>query len=512
MLAEQAGTSETMQRLTRLKRRDGREFIANLHLSSVCDSEGQIIYLEGIVDDVTERQIAENALRESEATYRSLVTAMAEGAVFQAADGTVTAVNPAAEVIEGRTAAQMLGHASNAPQWKAIREDGSTFPNDEHPAQVTLQTGQPQHDVVMGIHRPDGELVWISINSQPVVSEGGSAPHAVVTTFHDVSDLKHSEAELRRASRYARSLLEASLDPLVTIGPDGRITDVNRATEQVTGLARQELIGTDFADYFTDPVSASAGFRTALENGMVRDYPLTIRATSGECTNVMYNATTYVDEAGTLQGVFAAARDMSEVRKAESETRNVLLEMVEAISLTVEKRDPYTSGHQKRVADLASEIAGRMGLDASAIEGVRMGGMIHDIGKIHIPVEILAKPGRLSASEWEIIKSHPAVGAEIVHGVHSPWPIEEMVLQHHERLDGSGYPQGLKGDEILLEARILAVADVVEAMASHRPYRPAMGVQRARDEIADGNGTLFDPAVVEACDALFADQGFDFGP
>jgi putative nucleotidyltransferase with HDIG domain len=209
--------------------------------------------------------------------------------------------------------------------------------------------------------------------------------------------------------------------------------------------------------------------------------------------------------------VFAVARDITALEKAEAETRNALLEMIGAIALTVEKRDPYTAGHQKRVAELASAMAAEMGLDAAVVEGVRMGAMIHDIGKIYVPADILAKPGRLSTFEMQIIQTHPGVGAEIIQGVHAPWPIEQMVLQHHERQDGSGYPQGLKGDDILLEARIVAVADVVEAMASHRPYRATLGMDAALEEIERGQGTRFDAGAVEACIILFKERGFEFG-
>jgi HD-GYP domain-containing protein (c-di-GMP phosphodiesterase class II) len=155
-------------------------------------------------------------------------------------------------------------------------------------------------------------------------------------------------------------------------------------------------------------------------------------------------------------------------------------------------------------------MAEEMGLAPAIVEGVHLGGMIHDIGKIYVPAEILSRPGSLSPSEWQIIQTHPAVGAEIVHGVHAPWPIEEMIHQHHERLDGSGYPRGLKGDQILLESRILAVADIVEAMASHRPYRPALGTERALQEVVNGSGTLFDKRAVDACVALFTKRGFEF--
>ncbi|MDP1609441.1 MAG: PAS domain S-box protein [Sulfuritalea sp.] len=183
---------------------------------------------------------------------------------------------------------------------------------------------------------------------------------------------------------------------------------------------------------------------------------------------------------------------------------------IQVIGATVEMRDPYTAGHQLRVANLAAAIAQEMGLTEEQVHGIRLAGMVHDLGKVHIPSEILSKPGKLSRIEFELIKSHPEAGYEILKDVDFPWPIAQIVLQHHERLDGSGYPRGLKADEILLEARIMTVADVVEAMASHRPYRPALGIDLALREISENAGKYYDAEAVRICLALFREKAFAF--
>lgn len=188
--------------------------------------------------------------------------------------------------------------------------------------------------------------------------------------------------------------------------------------------------------------------------------------------------------------------------------KQALVGTIQAIAVTVEKRDPYTAGHQRRVANLSVAIAMELGLAGDRITGLRLGATIHDIGKIYVPAEILTRPGRLSPMEFEFIKTHPQVGYDIMKDVKLPWPVAEMILQHHERMDGSGYPRGLKGDAILLEARILTVADVTEAMMSHRPYRPALGLEAALAEITQYRGIYYDPAVVDACVHLFRDKGF----
>ncbi|MFA6432968.1 MAG: HD domain-containing phosphohydrolase [Candidatus Paceibacterota bacterium] len=183
---------------------------------------------------------------------------------------------------------------------------------------------------------------------------------------------------------------------------------------------------------------------------------------------------------------------------------------VQAMSKLVEVRDPYTAGHEKRVAHLAVAIAEEMGLDQTQIVGLRIAGMIHDIGKVAIPAEILSKPKKLTPLEMSLIQLHPQVGFEILSEIEFPWPIAQIVLQHHERLDGSGYPKGLKDDEIIPMARILAVADTVEAMTTHRPYRAALGIEAALTEISAKKGTHYDRGIVEACIKLFREKGYTF--
>ena len=183
---------------------------------------------------------------------------------------------------------------------------------------------------------------------------------------------------------------------------------------------------------------------------------------------------------------------------------------IQALVAMVEMRDPYTSGHQRRVANLAPAIAAEMGLSSELIEGIRMAGAIHDIGKIAVPAEILSKPGKITETEFEMIKAHSQIGYNILKEIEFPWPIAKIVLQHQERIDGSGYPAGLSDGKIILEARILAVADVVEAMSSHRPYRPALGIDTALEGIFKNRDILYDSDVVDACVKLFRERGFKF--
>jgi response regulator RpfG family c-di-GMP phosphodiesterase len=204
------------------------------------------------------------------------------------------------------------------------------------------------------------------------------------------------------------------------------------------------------------------------------------------------------------------SRSDQELRHSIDKLRTTMEEIIEAMALAVETRDPYTAGHQRRVVSLACAIAREMEIPSEQTEAVRLAGIIHDLGKIHIPAEILSKPGRLTEIEFAMMKTHPQASYNILKTIDFPWPIAEIVLQHHERINGSGYPKGLAGKDILLEARILAVADVVEAMSSHRPYRPALGMEAALDEISRNKGTLYDPTVVTACLELVQRKGFQF--
>lgn len=198
------------------------------------------------------------------------------------------------------------------------------------------------------------------------------------------------------------------------------------------------------------------------------------------------------------------------LRESEQKLKNSLLDSISAISATVEMRDPYTAGHQRRVAQLSTAIAVELGMSEQQVEGLYLASVVHDVGKVKIPAEILSKPGKLTEVERALIQQHAQAGYDILKSVDFPWPIAQFVLQHHERMDGSGYPNGLQGEAILLEARILALADVIEAMASHRPYRPSLGIEATLAEISSQRGTLFDADAVDAALRLFREKNFTF--
>lgn len=251
-------------------------------------------------------------------------------------------------------------------------------------------------------------------------------------------------------------------------------------------------------------------YTESVKNRTPYDIVHRLRMKDGRIKHVNERCHTFYDESGKPLRSLGTVQDITERVLTERRLREGLERTVEAIAATIEMRDPYTAGHERRVVELATAIARELGLAEEKIEGLRFAALVHDIGKIRIPAEILSKPAVLSPIEFEMIKAHCQVGHDILKGIEFPWPVARIVLEHHERLDGSGYPNGLKGGQALLESKILAVADVVEAMASHRPYRPALGVDAALAEIAGKRGIWYDPGVVDACLRLFRERGFRF--
>jgi PAS domain S-box-containing protein/putative nucleotidyltransferase with HDIG domain len=318
-----------------------------------------------------------------------------------------------------------------------------------------------------------------------------------------------------RSEEFMRALIRSAGTGIYII-QKGRFIYVNSLFQDMTGYSETELINSNSMTLVHEDdrqMVRQKAIENLKTNGYPKPYEYRFVKKNGEIMWVLERVTSteYNGELATV-GSFM---DITERKLAEEELKNGLKQLrkamegsVQAMALMVESRDPYTAGHQKRVTQLACAIAREMGLPDSQIDGIRMAASTHDIGKIRIPADILSKPGKLEEIEAMIVKAHPQVGYEVLKEIDFPYPVAEAVLQHHERIDGSGYPAGLKGDEIIIEAKIIAVADVVEAMASHRPYRPAIGIKEALQEISQNRGILYEPNVVDMCIQLFHDKGF----
>jgi len=303
---------------------------------------------------------------------------------------------------------------------------------------------------------------------------------------------------------------------------DGKFRLVNPGFQQITGFSEEELLDRDsftlVVPEYREKLREDAIRQLKCECYLPYEFPFATKSGQIKWAIETVASTQYAGKRAIL-GYFmditpqksteeALKKTSRKLQESREKIRKALYGTVRALASALEMRDPYTAGHQKRVTQLACALAKEMGLPEEQIEGLQVAATLHDIGKITTPAEILSRPAKLSTHEMALVRDHAPASADILRDVEFPWPVAKIILQHHERLDGSGYPAGLKGEEILLEARILAVADVVEAMASHRPYRPALGIDRALEEISQKKGILYDPLVADACIKLFSGNNF----
>jgi PAS domain S-box-containing protein/putative nucleotidyltransferase with HDIG domain len=330
------------------------------------------------------------------------------------------------------------------------------------------------------------------------------------------------EMKLKERERWLSTMLKSIKDGVIATDIKGNITFMNPLAETLTGWTQTKALNRPLNEVYKIEdekrgIEQSISIRQILKKDQYRlPSDIVLESKRGNATPIDHRASPITDEMGNTSGVVLAFRDITQQKKTEEELiqsykrlKQAMDGTVQAMAFTIETRDPYTAGHQRRVTQLACALAEKMALPEDVIAGVRMAGDLHDIGKIYVPAEILSKPGKLSEAEYNIIKTHSQVGYDILKTIEFPWPIADIVLQHHERINGSGYPAGLRGKKILLEARILAVADVIEAMATHRPYRPALSIEDALEEISENRGKLYDPKVVDACLEIFK-EGFAF--
>jgi PAS domain S-box-containing protein len=327
-----------------------------------------------------------------------------------------------------------------------------------------------------------------------------------------------AEEKIRQSEGKYRSILENIEDGYYEVDLTGNFTFFNDSVCKILGYSREESIGMNSKQY-TDKENSKKlfeAFNRVYKTGEpAKEFDWQIIRKDGTDRYIEASVSSLKDLSGKPIGFRGIIRDVTDRKKAEEKLQQTLDSLKRAVGTTIqvlvtalESKDPYTAGHQTRSADLACAIATNMGLDQDKIEGIRMAGIVHDIGKLAIPAEILTKPTKLTNLEFSLIKEHSHCGYEMLKDVESPWPLAEIVHQHHERMNGTGYPRNLKGEEILLESRILAVADVVEAMASHRPYRASLGIEPALEEIEKNKGVLYDDSVVDTCVSLFREKGY----
>lgn len=333
------------------------------------------------------------------------------------------------------------------------------------------------------------------------------------------------EAEERKSRRKAEDLhrkadfiINTSKDMMALINRDYVYETVNRSfckafqkdnPKEMIGLSVQDVWGQEVFEQKIKSDIDRCLKREEIETEAWFDMPVT----GNQCFEIIY--TPYRSNQGSITHVIWVAHNITNRKRADQQItesyqrlQRTFEETVHALSALVEMRDPYTAGHQKRVALIARAIATEIGLPDHRVQGIWVAALVHDVGKIRVPSDILSKPGRITKAEFELIKEHPQTGYEVLSKIDFPWPVAQIVLQHHERINGSGYPRGLKEQEILIESKIMGVADVVEAMTYRRPYREALGLDVALQEIKQNEGILYDPEVVQACIKIFTEKGF----
>ncbi len=451
-------------------------------------------------EDIWPRKITQELLSAKQ-HFEIILERMKEGILEIEADGRIISVNSRVRLLTGLSEIDLLGTRFTA------------LFAEEHQSRITdLLKQNNQTKEIVGIDEDAPALFCgrlVVLNLIPLKD------HKVII-INDITERKRKELELRESQGLIGSLVDNMLDAAVIIDQGGKALFANNAAAELVDMESPlELVGKHVGE-FIHPDYMKSVIRNYLmvkrrHAKFLNEYKIISSDGAGKDveslgTNIMFKG---------MPAHIVTLRDISERKEAEKKIRKGIVrlsknleEAVISLASAFEMKDPYTAGHQRRVTQIVSAIALEMEMDQDRFQGLRLASLVHDIGKINVPAEILSKPGALSQPEFDLIRTHSEAGYNILKNINFPWPISKIVLQHHERLDGSGYPGGLSGTEILLEARIIAVADVVEAMATHRPYRASLGIEKALEEIERGRGMLYDKDVADMCLNLFRSGKF----
>lgn len=428
----------------------------------------------------------EARLRESERRYRALFEHTGV-AMLLVEDDVVTMVNERAAHLLGREP----GWVGQDTLWSRL------LPPEEakRVAKLVKRAGlQRPLQFELQLSRAPGEARHVVAN---LVAIPDSTTRIV--SLVDLTEQLEAEKEVQRQREYFRALFENSPEGIVAFDVDGAVVDVNPAFERLFGLKRGELAGKDVIESIVPArlqTEARRIMQLSLAGGSYVPHAVRRRSDGSEVAVSILGAPIELD--GRRLGGFGIYRDVTAQIQARERLEEAFIDLVETTARMMESVDPYTAGHQRMVARLADLVGRKLGLDDERLQGLYIGGLLHDIGKLSLPSTILTKPGKLTTQEWALIRSHPRRGYDVLLDAKLPWPVADMALRHHERVDGSGYPDGVSGEQLSLEARILGACDVVEAMSSDRPYRPALPMEAVLAELAEGSGKRYDSDVVAA--------------
>ncbi|HOV89520.1 MAG TPA: PAS domain S-box protein [Syntrophorhabdaceae bacterium] len=484
--------------------KDGRKIWVLMNVRAVRDAQGTIQYYDATSQDITKRKQTEEELQKEKELLLTILESNPIGISLIDSYGKYIYCNPEFTNITGYT----LNDFSTG---RELLEKAFPDPKKRAEAIAAWKEDKKKHGAYIDRHFQflcaDGTTKEIEIRTS-------FRKDFSIMTWKDVTPRIEAERALKQAKKMYHDLFENAIEGIFQSTPEGKILIVNSAEAQILGYdSPEEMIAavTDIGkQHYVNPEDRETWKKIVQDHGVVKNFEYQQYKKDGTIIWVSLSAHAVKDDKGKILYYQGHIVDVTERKQAEDRLRRNLIGTIHALAATVEIRDPYTAGHQRRVSALARSIAQEMGLSRETIENIRMAGTIHDIGKLYIPAEILSKPTRLTPLEMDLIKVHPQAGYEILKDTGLPYPIAEMIYEHHERMDGSGYPRGLKDSEILIESYILAVADVVEAIASHRPYRPAFGLDVALNEIEENKGILYHPQVVDICLKLFREKGFAF--
>jgi PAS domain S-box-containing protein len=506
LLAETVESAGWVYSENRYRRKDGTIMTANLAVRKVLNPDSTVAYLEGFIEDITDRKQAEEVAQNEKIKLDSIIASMTSGLTIRDHDYQLIYQSPVTLGIFGNHIGEKC--------YQVFQHRETICENC--PVELAFQDGK-SHTHIVELKLPNGEISYMENIANPIRDASG----AIVSCLEintDITERKKAEEVLRKSEERLRDIIFSIADWVWETDENGVYTYSSQKGFDLFGKSPGDVIGKTPFDFMPpDEVKRVAAlFSEIVANKVpIKDLENWNIRRNGERICLLTNGMPILDKEGNLKGYRGVDKDITDRKRAEESLKKTLESLRRAINTTiqvmvsaVEVRDPYTAGHQIRSADLARAVATEMGLPQEQIEGIRMAGSIHDIGKLSIPAEILSKPTKLSAIELLMIKEHARKGYEILKDVESPWPLAEIVHQHHERMDGSGYPRNLKGEEICIEARILSVADVVEAMASHRPYRAGLGIDAALNEIEQNRGIYYDSTVADACLRLFREKDY----
>jgi len=463
----------------------------------------------GLNTDITERKRAEEALKKSEEKHRVLFESSHDAIMTLAPPSwQFTSGNPGAiEMFKTGDGASFVvcGPEELSPEFQP---DGR--PSSEKAAEmIQAAMTKGSHFFEWTHKRLRGEPFPATVLLTRMEISGQTLLQA---TVRDITERKRVEEDLKQSEERYRSIFERAQEGIFRSTPEGKMIMANQAMTKMFGYASPEELMTGITDiarqHYVNPEDRDKLKELIEEHGFIKGYEAQLYRKDGSIIWISMTMHAVRDEKGRIMYYDGIDEDITNRKESAERMRKALGATVQAIAVTVETRDPYTAGHQRRVADLSRSIATEMNLPPNQIDGIRVAATIHDLGKISVPAEILSKPTKLTNIEFSLIKTHSQSGHDILKDIDFPWPIARMILEHHERMNGSEYPNGLTGDNILLESLILAVADVVESMASHRPYRVTLGIDAALEEIEKNKVTLYDNAVADSCLRLFREKGY----